>query len=505
MYIYITPPSPNHPQTPLSLSLYLYITFPNKEAMKALTQIQLLQATVAALLTATVLLRSILSTTTINLLFHHLSQNQILLLSLTWCLSISLFFYFSLRRHPVLLLDYSCFKPEFDRKCSFEVALYFVRRSRRFTTVSEEFMRGIYLKSGLSDDTYAPPFIFQTDYEAKLESATQEAKEGIFSAVDSLLSKTQVDPSRLDAVIVTCGSFSPCPSLSSLIVNHYKLRSDIKSYNLSGMGCSSGVLSIDLAARLLNKSRAIGYVLVVVTESISLNWYFGENRSMLVTNCLFRVGCAAAIVTNDPARRSSAKMELVRSLRTHNGADDASYRAALQEEDAHGNVGIALTKDLVRVAGEGLRQHLRILGPRVLPVRELLLYAYSFLSRILSKGEMKPVVPNFTAAFEHMCIHTGGKAVITELSRLMRLGDDVTEPARMCLHRFGNTSSSLVFYELAYFDAKGRVKKGDKMWMLAFGTGFKVGSLVWKALKDSKNDSDNPWNDCIHRYPVKSW
>ncbi|KAK9906124.1 hypothetical protein M0R45_002859 [Rubus argutus] len=99
---------------------------------------------------------------------------------------------------------------------------------------------------------------------------------------------------------------------------------------------------------------------------------------------------------------------------------------------------------------------------------------------------------------------TGGKAVIEQVGRVLRLGDELTEPARMSLHRFGNTSSSLVFYELAYFEAKERVKKGDRVWMLAFGTGFKVGSLVWKSLSDLGQQSDNPWDDCIHNYPLKS-
>ncbi|KAL5975108.1 hypothetical protein ACLOJK_031784 [Asimina triloba] len=468
--------------------------------MKPLFQIKHLQASFAFLLTL-----FLLSQPTLSILSHLFSHHRTLLLSLAWCFSIALFRFLSTRPRPVLLLDYSCFKPDFDRKCTYEICEYFVRRCNRFSTVSENFMRGIYLKSGLSDETYAPPFIFQTDYEVKLESAIQEAEEGMFAAVDAVLAKTQLDPQKIDIVIVTCGMFTPSPSLSSRLVNRYNIRPDAKTYNLSGMGCSSGVMSIDLAAKLLSRSRKIGYAVVVVTESISLNWYFGDNRSMLVTNCIFRVGCAASLITNDPARRSSAKLELVRTLRTHHGADDASYRAAFQEEDADGNVGVALTKDLIRVAGEGLRVHIRSLAPRVLPLKELILYAYSVVSCALSRRDDKPIVPDFTAAFEHLCIHTGGKAVIEQVGRLMRLSEQVTEPARMCLHRFGNTSSSLVFYELAYFEAKERVKKGDRMWMLAFGTGFKVCSLVWKSLGDSCNEPDNPWNDCIHRYPVKAW
>ncbi|WMV57240.1 hypothetical protein MTR67_050625 [Solanum verrucosum] len=342
-------------------------------------------------------------------------------------------------------------------------------------------MRNIYLKSGLGDETYGPPFIFEdddgdnnnnTNNVPTLKSANQEAREGVFSSIDELLGKTLIDPQSIDVVIVTCGGFSPSPSLSSLIVNRYNLRSDVKTYNLSGMGCSSGVLSIDFAARVLRGSRKVQNALVVITESITLNWYHGENRSMLVTNCIFRVGCAAAIMSNNPKLFKRAKMELVHSLRTHHGADDSSYRAAIQEEDEKGNTGISLTKDLVRVAGVNLRQHIKILAPRVLPLTQITNYIYSMIiSTILPQSKFKPMVPDFTTAFEHMCIHTGGKAVIEQVSRVLKLSDEVTEAAKMTLNRFGNTSSSLVFYELAYFEAqKGKVKKGDKMWMIAFGT-----------------------------------
>ena len=38
--------------------------------------------------------------------------------------------------------------------------------------------------------------------------------------------------------------------------------------------------------------------LVVSTENITQNWYFGEERSMLIPNCLFRIGGAAIVLSN---------------------------------------------------------------------------------------------------------------------------------------------------------------------------------------------------------------
>ncbi|WOL20417.1 hypothetical protein Cni_G29222 [Canna indica] len=466
------------------------------------SSIQLLQASFFLLLAFTLALHAILSSTShLNLLHPNL---RLVVFSLLWCTLLALLAHLSTRPRPVLLLDYSCFLPDTDRKCSFEVSQYITRRSRRYTQKSEDFMRGIFLKSGLGDETYVPASFFQTDYQPSLRSAFQEAEEGMTLAVEALLAKTDVPASSIDLVIVSCGMFAPAPSLTSLLVHRFAFPDSVATYNLSAMGCSFGVGAVDLAGRILNSSRRVRYALVVVTEGLALNWYFGDNRSMLVTNCIFRAGAAAVLVTNDPAKRCAAKMELVHSLRTHRGADDAAYTAAYQQEDEDGTVGVALKKDLIRVAGEGLYAHVRLLMPKVLPWSQLLQVAMGLWGR---KGETtkRAAVPDFTTAFEHICVHTGGKAVIESVGRLMRLEEEVTEPARMCLHRFGNTSSSLVFYELAYFDAKGRVRRGDRMWMLAFGTGFKVCSLVWRALRDSAMDSDNPWKDCIHSYPLKTW
>jgi 3-ketoacyl-CoA synthase len=94
--------------------------------------------------------------------------------------------------------------------------------------------------------------------------------------------------------------------------------------------------------------------------------------------------------------------------------------------------------------------------------------------------------------------------VIDELEKNLQLLPVHVESSRMTLHRFGNTSSSSIWYELAYTEAKGRVQKGNRVWQIAFGSGFKCNSAVWEALQNVKPSPSSPWEDCIDMYPVQT-
>ena len=250
------------------------------------------------------------------------------------------------------------------------------------------------------------------------------------------------------------------------------------------------------------------YALVVSTENITLNAYLGNHRPMLVTNTLFRMGGAAVLLSNRAADRGRAKYRLVHTVRTHRGgASDESYACVTQEEDGEGNVGVSLSKNLMSVAGDALRSNITTLGPLVLPLSEQLRFlAAALLRRVAGgKAKVKPYVPDFKLALEHFCIHAGGRGVLDELERSLGLSAWHMEPSRMTLYRFGNTSSSSLWYELAYCEAKGRIKKGDRVWQIAFGSGFKCNSAVWKALRtvdDAGREINNPWADDIHDLPV---
>ncbi|KAL8493499.1 hypothetical protein ACS0TY_024639 [Phlomoides rotata] len=413
----------------------------------------------------------------------------------------STLFLFS-RPRPIYLVDYALFKPPPSCRIPFAGFTEHANLILHEHPKSINFIVKIFQRSGLGEETCAPPAMHCIPPTPNWKLAREEAELVIFSAMDALFLKTGLKPSDIDIFILNCSLFSPTPSLTAMVINKYKLRSNIKSFNLSGMGCSASLISIDLAKDLLQQYPNSNAV-VLSTEILTLNSYTGTERAMLLPNCLFRMGAAAILLSNRWVDRRRAKYRLVHVVRTHNGADDKSYRCVSQEADSEGKVGIKLNIDLMAIAGKALKSNITTVGPLVLPASEQILFALSLIGRKFINSKWKPYIPDFKQAFDHFCIHAGGRAVIDELQKSLDLSEEQVEASRMTLHRFGNTSSSSLWYELNYIESKGRMKRGDRVWQIAFGSGFKCNSGVWKCNRTIKAAAEvGPWADCIHKYPV---
>ncbi|KAL0450004.1 UNVERIFIED_CONTAM: 3-ketoacyl-CoA synthase 6 [Sesamum latifolium] len=117
-------------------------------------------------------------------------------------------------------------------------------------------------------------------------------------------------------------------------------------------------------------------------------------------------------------------------------------------------------------------------------------------------SKWKPYIPTSNKPSSTSASTPAAGLSSTSSRRNLQLSAEHVEASRMTLHRFGNTSSSSLWYEMSYIEAKGRMKKGDRVWQIAFGSGFKCNSAVWKCNRTIKTPTDGPWQDCIARYPV---
>lgn len=407
------------------------------------------------------------------------------------------------KKTTVCLLDYACYKPPPSYRTPMSLFVEHSELEEELDQESMEFQIKILEKSGFSEETSVPPALTCLPKNKSISFSIDETQTVVFSVVKKLLEKTNINPREIDILITNSCMFCPTPSLSALLVNKFVMRSNIMSFNLSGMGCSAGIVSVGLARDLLRVHRN-SLALIVSSEAMNLNWYTGKNRSMLLTNCLFRLGGAAILMSSRDQDKNKAKYGLQQLERTNRAQDEQSYSCILQQVDEENKLGVSISKNTVTVAGQALKTNMATLGPKVLPLTEQLRYGM-FLAmqnmKILRKGSS--YVPDFRKAFDHFCIHPGGRAVISAIQKSLKMKEEDVEASRMTLYRFGNTSSSSIWYELSYIEAKGRMRKGDRVWQVAVGSGFKCNSAVWKCLCNIKTDETNVWSDRIHSYPVE--
>ncbi|CAA7052305.1 unnamed protein product [Microthlaspi erraticum] len=417
------------------------------------------------------------------------------------CIVIAIFGYYFFKPRCIYLIDFSCYQPPDFLRAPVSNFIEHLTISGVFDQESLDLQQKILERSGIGDDASVPVTVHEIPPNATLSSGREETQDILFTIVEDLFSKHKIDPRTIDILVSNCSLFCPSPSVTSTIINRFGMRSDIKSFSLSGMGCSAGLLSINLVKDLM-KIHNDSVALVLSMEAVSPNGYRGKCKSMLIANTIFRMGGAAILLSNKKQDKCKAKYKLQHLIRTHVGSDNESYESVMQQIDEEGLVGVALSKQLVKVASKALKINVVQLGPKVLPYSEQLKYVISFIQRKWGMQKKEVYTPNFKKAFEHFCIHAGGRAIIEGVEKHLKLDKEDGEASRTTLYRYGNTSSSSLWYELQYLEAKARMKRGDRVWQIGFGSGFKANSAVWKCISEIDSRERNAWSDRIHLYPV---
>ncbi|CAN7080919.1 unnamed protein product [Brassica oleracea var. botrytis] len=381
-------------------------------------------------------------------------------------LSISLLlllYHFLTPSSSVFLLDFSCYRPPDHFKITKSDFIELAMKSNNFNETSIELQRKVLDQSGIGEESYMPRVVFKPGHKVNLRDGREEAAMVIFGAIDELLEATKINVKHIKILVLNCGVLNTTPSLSAMVINHYKLRHNTESYNLGGMGCSAGIIAVDLAKDLLNAHQG-SYALVVSTEIVSFTWYSGNDVTLLPPNCSFRMGAAAVMLSSRRIDKWRSKYQLMQLVRTHKGMDDTSYKSMELREDREGKQGLYLSRDVMEVARHAVR------------------------ANITTLRRLEP-------SFQHICVLATSKTALDEIQKDLKLTEENMEASRQTLERFGNTSSSSVWYELAYLEHKGKMKRGDKVWQIGFGSGFKCNTVVWKALRNIEpSRHNNPWN-----------
>lgn len=168
----------------------------------------------------------------------------------------------SRRPGPIYLINFACFKPDDRYKVSRETFMKQFRSTGAMTSESLGFQRRILERSGIGQDSYVPESLLGTPMDVSTTAARKETAMAVFGAVDELMTATGMRAEDVAVLVVNCSTYAPMPSIAAMVVNRYKLRENVRSYNLAGMGCSSGVIALDLAKHSLQVGLMFISVLV---------------------------------------------------------------------------------------------------------------------------------------------------------------------------------------------------------------------------------------------------
>nr|DAD21264.1 TPA_asm: hypothetical protein HUJ06_022727 [Nelumbo nucifera] len=211
-------------------------------------------------------------------LSHQLENNLVSVVIFSALLVLGATVYFMTRPHPVYLVDFSYYLPPSDLRVNFKDFMEYSRLTRDFDESSLEFQRKILEHFGLDEDTHVLDAMRYIPPRQAMTNAREEAKQVMFGALENLFSNISMKPKDIGILVMNCSLFNPTPSLSAMIINKYKLRGNIGSFNLGGMGCNAGVIATDLAKDILQVHRNT-YAVIVSTENTTQNWYFGNHKS----------------------------------------------------------------------------------------------------------------------------------------------------------------------------------------------------------------------------------
>ncbi|KAG6763625.1 hypothetical protein POTOM_031053 [Populus tomentosa] len=162
---------------------------------------------------------------------------------------------FQKREACCYMMAYECYKAPADRKLDTDTCARIVLRSKNLGLQEYKFLLETIVSSGIGEETCGTRNVISGHEDSPtLKDSISEMDDLIFDTLDKLFATTgNISPSEIDILVVNVSLFSPAPSLTARVVNRYKMRSNVKTFNLSGMGCSASIVAIDLVQHLFKR------------------------------------------------------------------------------------------------------------------------------------------------------------------------------------------------------------------------------------------------------------
>lgn len=259
--------------------------------------------------------------------------------------------------------------------------------------------------------------------------ATEAAKRALVAA--------QLEPSDVDAVLISTCTGYLCPGLTSYASERLGLRPDVQALDLVGQGCGAALPNWRTAEALIASGR-VQHVLSVCVEICSAAFYLDNDPGVLISACLFGDGAGAALLSALPAAHAR-RVEWYDAESTL----DPAARDLLRFEQRDGMLRNILTRQVPALAAR---------------------HAEAILSAVL---ERQPLTRHEITGW---IMHAGGREVLAALRQELGLDPSELKLSADILREFGNVSSPFVLFALERTLAQNA--PGGWWWLSSFGAGF---------------------------------
>ncbi len=274
---------------------------------------------------------------------------------------------------------------------------------------------------------------------ARMRRFEQEATPLAVRAVEALeLGGTAAGLTHL--ITVTCTGFA-APGLDFALMRRFNLDPGIERSSVGFMGCHAAINALKLARHIV-RSEPEAKVLLVCLELCTLHLRESASLEDVLSFLIFGDGCAAALVTAEPA---GLALDSFQALLVPDTAENISWRI--------GDAGfdMVLSGQVPAGVAQGLRQGAGAVLRGAAP-EEIALWA----------------------------IHPGGRSVLDAVEAALDLPAEALETSRAVLRDNGNMSSATVLFVLqAMLQEAAPARRGCAM---AFGPGMVAETMLFRTL-----------------------
>lgn len=313
----------------------------------------------------------------------------------------------------------------------------------RLGLVGDEFAEGIFARCGverrhlnLGDDFLA------RSLQGRSAEVEHELLERAIEATDALA----VDPRSISTVLTSSLYSLGCPTLAHRLVDHYRMDPSTDRYHLTGIGCASAVPLLRMATQSFHRYPR-KQVLVVAAESMSailVRAGAEDPRAKTVGSAIFGDGCAAALLSNDPAQPGP----VIGASQVHHIQDTlgaVSLTATGDQSYLH------LARELPDIASEDLAE---------------------LTDRFLQRHGLG------RSAIDHWIVHPGGRRIVECARDALGLSDEDVAVSWQALADHGNIGTPSIFYVLKSTIEERGPARGERGLAVTIGPGITVGLML---------------------------